>query len=358
MSNAPTHYPDTSATASAAASVTASANTTPSGSSGRRRFRAYMALTRLDRPIGIWLLMWPMLWALWFAAGGIPSIKVLIIFVLGTILTRSAGCAINDYADRNFDAHVARTSNRPLATGEIKPYEALVIAALLMLLAFALVLQTNTLTIRLSVVALVLAAIYPFAKRYTHLPQVVLGLAFSWAIPMAYAAQTNQLERITWLVFIASVLWAVAYDTEYSMADRDDDRKIGIKSTAILFGDTDIFMIGLIQFLVIMTMTLAGRLLELGFIYYAGLVIAACMVVYQLILIRKRQPKLCIRAFLNNHYLGMVIFIAIVLDYLFSHPGLSLLAVQLENSASLPLCSLPFEQALLPCMTPSYVNGA
>ncbi len=332
MSSAPTQYSDASTT-----------------QVGRGRIRAYLSLTRMDRPIGIWLLMWPMLWALWFAADGIPSLKVLVIFVLGTILTRSAGCAINDYADRNFDAHVARTSNRPLATGEIKPFEALLIAAVLMLLAFALVLQTNTLTIRLSVVALVLAAAYPFAKRYTHLPQIVLGMAFSWAIPMAYAAQSGQLERITWLVFIASVLWAVAYDTVYAMADRDDDLKIGIKSTAILFGDADIFMVGVIQVLVLLTLVLTGRLLELGVFYYCGLAVAACMVVYQLIIIRKRQPGPCIRAFLNNHYLGMTVFIAIVLDYLFSHPGLSLIATQIEQGASLPACDI---QALNNCYSP------
>lgn len=284
-----------------------------------------MALTRLDRPIGIWLLMWPMLWALWFAAGGIPSIKVLIIFVLGTVLTRSAGCAINDFADRNFDARVARTRNRPLATGELKAFEALLIAAVLMLLAFGLVLMTNLLTIQLSVVALLLAALYPFAKRYTHLPQLVLGLAFSWAIPMAYAAQSNQLDRITWLVFIASVLWAIAYDTEYAMADREDDLKIGIKSTAILFADADILMVGVIQALVLVTMVLTGQLLELGAIYYTSLVIAAFMAIYQLIIIRKRDPQKCIRAFLNNHYLGMTVFVGIVLDYLFHHPGLNAL---------------------------------
>lgn len=292
---------------------------------GRSRLRAYMALTRLDRPIGIWLLMWPMLWALWFAAGGIPSIKVLVIFVLGTVLTRSAGCAINDFADRKLDAHVARTSNRPLATGEIKAYEALLIAALMMLVAFGLVLMTNALTIKLSVVALVLAALYPFAKRYTHLPQLVLGIAFSWAIPMAYAAQSNQLERITWLVFTASVLWAIAYDTEYAMADREDDLKIGIKSTAILFGDADILMVGVVQALVLVTLVLTGQLLELGAIYYISLVIAALMAIYQLIIIRKRDPQNCIRAFLNNHYLGMTVFVGIVLDYLLRHPGLNAL---------------------------------
>lgn len=282
-----------------------------------------MALTRLDRPIGIWLLMWPMLWALWFAADGIPSTKVLVIFVLGTLLTRSAGCAINDYADRKFDAHVTRTRHRPLATGELHPAEALVIAALLMLLAFGLVLQTNALTIKLSFVALLLAAVYPFAKRYTHLPQIVLGMAFSWAIPMAWAAQSNQLERVTWLVFTASVLWAVAYDTEYAMADRDDDLKIGLKSTAILFGETDILMVGLIQGLVLLTLVLIGRILELGGLYYVGLGVALLMALHQLVMIRRRDPERCIRAFLNNHYLGMVVFIGIVLDYFFAHRSIT-----------------------------------
>lgn len=293
----------------------------PRGPQTRSRLRAYMALTRLDRPIGIWLLMWPMLWALWFAAGGIPSLKVLFIFVVGTVLTRSAGCAINDYADRDFDARVARTNTRPLATGELVPHEALLIAAVLMLLAFALVLQTNPLTIKLSFVALLLAAIYPFAKRYTHLPQLVLGMAFSWAIPMAYAAEINQLERVTWLVFTASVLWAVAYDTEYAMADREDDLKIGIRSTAILFGETDIAMVGAIQALVLVTLVLVGRVLELGSIYYLGLGLALLLVIYQLYLIRHREPAKCIRAFLNNHYLGMIVFIGIVLDYFLGHPA-------------------------------------
>jgi len=289
----------------------------------RSRLSAYIALTRLDRPIGIWLLMWPMLWALWFAAGGIPSIKVLVIFFLGCVLTRSAGCAINDYADRDFDANVARTKSRPIATGEVSPKEALAVAAVLMAVAFALVLLTNPLTIKLSFVALILAAVYPFAKRYTHLPQIVLGMAFSWAIPMAYAAEINQLERVTWLVFTASVLWAVAYDTVYAMADREDDLKIGIRSSAILFGEADIFMVGVVQALVLLTMVLVGRVLELGGIYYCGLVLASLLVIYQLYIIRNREPLQCIRAFLNNHYLGMIVFIGVVLDYLYEHPSVS-----------------------------------
>ena len=280
-----------------------------------------MALTRLDRPIGIWLLMWPMLWALWFAAGGPPSLDVLLIFLAGTVLTRSAGCAINDYADRDFDAHVERTLYRPLATGEIKPHEALIVAAVLMLLAFCLVLLTNKLTILMSFVALLLAAIYPFAKRFTDWPQLVLGLAFSWAIPMAYAAQTGAVPRDAWLVFLASVLWAIAYDTMYAMADREDDLRIGIKSTAILFGDIDIAMVAFIQTTVLATLLLCGNLIGLGLLFHTGLIIALVLVIYQLMLIRKREPSRCIQAFLNNHYLGMIVFIGIVLDYALAHPS-------------------------------------
>ncbi len=279
------------------------------------RMRSYIVLTRLDRPIGIWLLMWPMLWALWFAAEGIPSLRVLLIFVAGTVLTRSAGCAINDYADRNFDADVARTSQRPLATGAIKPGEALIVAAVLMMIAFVLVLFTNALTIKLSFAALALATLYPYAKRHTYFPQLVLGAAFSWAIPMAYTAQTGSTNQITWLVFAASVLWALAYDTMYAMADREDDIKIGIKSTAIFFGEMDIVMVAVVQAMVLGTMVLVGYLQQLGISYYLSLVVAAVLVLYQLHLIRDRLPANCIKAFLNNHYLGMAVFIGIVLDY-------------------------------------------
>ncbi len=285
----------------------------------RPGLKAFLALTRLDRPIGIWLLMWPMLWGLWFAAGGFPSLKVLVIFVLGTVLTRSAGCAINDYADRDFDAHVARTKNRPLATGEISPATALLCAAALMALAFVLVLLTNRLTIMLSFVALFLASIYPFAKRYTHFPQVVLGIAFSWAIPMAYAAQTGTIRADAWLVFLASVIWAVAYDTEYAMADREDDLKIGIKSTAILFGKADVAIVAVLLFSVLTILAICGYLLGLGLLYFASLLVAAVLIIYQIHLIKGRQPAACIRAFLNNHYLGMIVFIAIVADFMTGH---------------------------------------
>ncbi len=264
--------------------------------------------------------MWPMLWGLWFAAGGFPSVKILVIFVLGTVLTRSAGCAINDYADRDFDGHVARTQTRPLATGEISPHAALICAAALMVLAFLLVLLTNRLTIAMSFVALLLAAVYPFAKRYTHFPQVVLGIAFSWAIPMAYAAQTDTIRADAWLVFVISIIWAVAYDTEYAMADREDDKKIGIKSTAIYFGRADVAIVGLLQFIVLGLLALCGYLLGLGALYFSGLIPALALVCYQLLLIKNRQPADCVRAFLNNHYLGMIVFIAIVADYLAGHP--------------------------------------
>jgi len=223
--------------------------------------------------------------------------------------------------DRNFDAHVERTRYRPLATGEITPREALIVAALLMLMAFCLVLLTNRITILMSFVALLLAALYPFAKRFTDLPQLVLGLAFSWAIPMAYAAQTGTVTRDAWLVFLASVLWAIAYDTMYAMADREDDLRIGIKSTAILFGDLDIAMIAFIQITVLATLLLCGNFLELGLLFHSGLIIALFLVIYQLVLIRKREPSRCIQAFLNNHYLGMIVFIGIVLDYALAHPG-------------------------------------
>jgi len=279
---------------------------------------AYIALTRLNRPIGIYLLMWPMLWALWFAASSFPDPRLLFIFVLGTVLTRSAGCAVNDFADREIDLNVKRTSNRPLATGVISPLEALVVAGVLMLLAFGLVLLTDPLTIKLSFVALILAALYPFSKRFTYLPQLFLGAAFAWAIPMAFAAQSGELTRVTWLAFLAALLWAVAYDTQYAMADREDDIKIGVKSSAILFGDADIAIIATIQAMVLFALVLLGQTLDRGVIFYLGLALAALLFAYQTFLIRNREPERCIQAFLNNNYVGLIIFICIVLDYALS----------------------------------------
>lgn len=282
----------------------------------RQKLPALVSLTRLDRPIGIYLLMWPMLWAFWFAAEGIPTLSTLLIFVAGTALTRSAGCAINDYADRDFDGQVTRTRNRPLATGALQPKDALVTTAALMLLAFALVLMTNALTIKLSFVALLLAIVYPFTKRHTHYPQLVLGAAFACAVPMAFTAQINQLPTAAWILFIAAVVWAMAYDTLYAIADRADDLKIGIKSTAILFGRFDLLMVGLFQLIMLSLLVYVGILYERGMIFYLGLASAAGFAAYQLWLCRDREPHLCVKAFLNNNWLGMTVFVALVLDYL------------------------------------------
>lgn len=260
--------------------------------------------------------MWPMLWAFWFAADGAPHLPTLLIFIIGTVLTRSAGCAINDYADRDFDGHVTRTRNRPLATGALSATDALSATAVLMALAFALVLFTNTLTIKMSFVALFLAMLYPFTKRYTHFPQLALGAAFAWAVPMAFAAQINTVPGIGWWLFVAAVIWAMAYDTLYAMVDRDDDLKIGIKSTAILFGRSDLLIVGLLQAVVLLILTYIGLQQGRGGIYLAGLFCAAGFVVYQLWISRHREPAPCLRAFLNNNWLGMTVFVALVIDYI------------------------------------------
>lgn len=275
----------------------------------------FVALTRLNRPIGIYLLMWPMLWALWFAAKGIPRLDVLLIFILGTVLTRSAGCAINDYADRDFDAHVARTRERPLATGALSATDALLATALLLGLSFILVLFTNALTIKLSLAAAALAIAYPFAKRYTHWPQMVLGAAFGFAIPMAYAAQTNSVPAQAWYLYLAAILWALAYDTLYAMADREDDLKIGIKSTAILFGRHDLLIVGLLQGVVIVMLTIIGWQDGRGIVYFMSLLSAFGFIGYQIWIARERNPARCVEAFLNNNWLGMTVFAGLVLDY-------------------------------------------
>lgn len=277
--------------------------------------KPYLQLTRLDRPIGILLLLWPTLMALWIAAEGLPDIKLLVIFTLGVVLMRSAGCAINDYADRELDGDVWRTENRPLATGALKPWQAVATFVVLALLAFLLVLQLNTLTIALSLVALVLAFCYPFMKRYTYLPQLVLGMAFGWAIPMAFAAQTGSVPLIAWLLFIGNIIWTTVYDTFYAMADRADDVKAGIKSTAILFGDDDRLIQGILQGLFVLVMILTGQQLALGVVFYIGLVAVCGLFAYQQYLVRQRQPRACLQAFLNNNYVGAVLFIAVVLHY-------------------------------------------
>ena len=281
-----------------------------------QRLSAFIRLMRLDRPIGTWLLMWPTLWALWFAAEGTPDLKILMIFVLGVIFMRAAGCVINDFADRNFDGHVERTTNRPLATGEVSPREAIVLFILLCLSAFVLVLFTNPLTLMLTPAGLALAACYPFMKRYTHFPQVVLGAAFSWAIPMAFAAQTNSLPPALWLIFVANLVWTVAYDTAYAMEDRPDDLKIGIKSTAVLFGDYDRLVIGFLQASTLLLLATAGLAFERGLYFFLSLVLMAGLFVCQQWLISHRQRGPCLQAFLNNHYAGMLVFIGLVLDYL------------------------------------------
>ena len=275
----------------------------------------YAYLIRLDRPIGILLLLWPTLWALWIAAEGLPHIGVLIVFTLGVVFMRSAGCAINDYADRKVDGKVSRTKGRPIVSGKVTPKEALWVFITLTISSFCLVLFMNKLTIYLSFAGAALAASYPFMKRYHFLPQVHLGAAFGWAVPMAYAAQSNEITPIAWLLFLATVLWATAYDTMYAMADRDDDIKIGVKSTAILFGDADWVMIGIIQVMLIITLLMIGSRAELGMFYYLGVFIASLFAVYQQYLIMDRDPKMCIEAFLNNNWFGISVFTGIVLDY-------------------------------------------
>lgn len=281
------------------------------------RLQPYLRLTRLDRPIGILLLMWPTLSALWIAAEGLPDLRVLTVFILGVIIMRSAGCAINDFADREVDGDVWRTEGRPLATGELQARDALMVFVLLALTAFGLVLLLNTMTIVLSLVAVFLAATYPFMKRYTYLPQIYLGMAFGWAIPMAFTAQTGSLPIIAWLLFMANIIWTTVYDTFYAMADREDDLKIGVKSTAILFGDDDLVIQGILQVAYLIVMVLIGQQLQLSTVYYLGLAIVAGLFVYQQFLSHHREPKVCLRAFLNNNWVGLVIFASLVLHYLF-----------------------------------------
>jgi 4-hydroxybenzoate polyprenyltransferase len=294
-------------------------------SNGRRRAATtladYARLIRLDRPIGIWLLLWPALWALWLASRGHPNEHVFVVFALGALLMRSAGCAINDFADRRFDPHVARTEDRPLAAGRVSPAEALLIYAILSLLALALVLTLDRFTVELAVGGAALTIVYPFLKRFFPLPQVWLGAAFSWSIPMAFAAETGQVPRLAWLLFVAAVLWSAAYDTMYAMVDRDDDLKLGIKSAAILFGDADRWIIGTMQALVLYAFWLAGQQADLGRWFWIALFIGACLFGWQQWLLRAREPRDCFRAFLSNHWFGLAIFVGIALDYLFAKPG-------------------------------------
>ena len=278
----------------------------------------YAQLVRLDKPIGILLLLWPTLIALWIAAEGWPDPLVLFVFVTGVILMRSAGCAINDYADRHIDGQVERTKQRPLASGKITEKETLVVFASLSLIAFILVLFMNKLTIYMSIGGILLAASYPFMKRYHYLPQVHLGAAFGWSAPMAYTAQANEITIVTWLLFLATILWATAYDTMYAMVDYDDDIKIGVKSTAVLFGNQDKLIIGVIQVLLIFNLLLIGQRAELGNYYYLGVACASLFCLYQQYLIKDRKRELCFKAFLNNNWLGLVLFVCLLLDYQYS----------------------------------------
>jgi 4-hydroxybenzoate polyprenyltransferase len=279
------------------------------------RLREYALLMRLNRPIGIFLLLWPALWGLWFAARGWPGARLFAIFTLGTVLMRSAGCVINDYADRGFDPHVERTRDRPLAAGRVSTREALALFAVLCLAAFVLVLFTNPLTIALSVVGAALAASYPFLKRYTHLPQFYLGAAFGWSIVLAFAARTGDVPAPAWILFAANVCWSVAYDTAYAMVDRDDDLRIGVKSTAILFGRYDRLLIGLFHIATLILLAIAGHSTDLGLPYYAGLAAAVGFAVYQQYLIRERRRDGCFRAFLNNNYFGAAVFLGLLVNF-------------------------------------------
>ena len=280
------------------------------------KFKQYLLLIRLNRPIGIFLLLWPTLWGLWIASEGFPNTKILVVFLFGVFLIRSAGWILNDIIDKDFDKFVARTQNRPLASDKLSSIEAFIVAISLIFIAFLLVLTTNTLTVQLSFVAVILAGTYPFLKRHTYLPQFFLGLTFGWSIPMAFAATTNSIPKIAWLLLIANILWAVVYDTIYAMIDREDDLKIGIKSTAILFDDADIFIIGLIQSLVLIALIVIGQQASLNTIYYFSLIIGGCLFLYQLYLIRNRDQKKCMQAFLNNNWFGFVVFIGLFINYL------------------------------------------
>ncbi len=279
------------------------------------RLQQYALLMRLHRPIGIFLLLWPTLWALWIAGSGYPNVLVTTVFILGVIIMRSAGCVINDYADRHIDPHVRRTRERPLAAGRVSESETLTLFVILCLLAFGLVLLLNILTIALSIIGVMLAATYPFMKRYTHWPQVYLGIAFGWAIPMAYAAQTGNVPMLAWGLFLINVLWTVAYDTMYAMADREEDLIIGVKSTAILFGNADKAIVAGLQISVLLLLLWIGKEINFGAFYYLGVFMAACLAIYQQFLIKNREPARCFQAFLNNHWFGAMIFAGIAVDY-------------------------------------------
>jgi 4-hydroxybenzoate polyprenyltransferase len=282
----------------------------------KEKRQAYAELMRINKPIGTLLLLWPTLWALWIAAQGFPDLSVLIVFSAGVFLMRAAGCVINDFADRNIDGFVERTKNRPLPSGRATSTEAIVLFFILAIVSFLLVLTQNSLTIQLSFVGLLLAFAYPFMKRFTHLPQFVLGLAFSWAIPMAFAAQANALPGVVWIIFAVNIIWTIAYDTLYAMVDRDDDLKIGVKSTAILFADYDKLIIALLQLTSLLLLILLGWLEDLNWPYFIALLIVAGLFVRQQLQIKNRETTACFKAFLDNNYVGLVIFVGFFLGYL------------------------------------------
>jgi 4-hydroxybenzoate polyprenyltransferase len=281
-----------------------------------QRLTLYEKLMRLDKPIGILLLLWPTLWGLWLAAGGLPDMNILVIFLLGTVLMRSAGCVVNDYADRDFDPHVERTKNRPMATGKVRTKEALLLAAGLSLVAFLLILPLNRLTLELSVLGLFLAASYPFTKRFFAMPQAYLGVAFSFGIPMAFAAQTGGVPFIAWVLMAANLFWVIAYDTEYAMVDKVDDLKIGIRTSAITFGNFDVQGVMLCHAGFLGIMAAVGLMQGLGAVYYTGLAIALGLIIYQYRLIHDRDRARCFKAFLHNNWMGAAVFSGIALDYL------------------------------------------
>ncbi|WP_286234296.1 4-hydroxybenzoate octaprenyltransferase [Thalassotalea sediminis] len=282
----------------------------------QQKWQAVKQLTRIDKPIGTYLLLWPTMWAVWIASDGWPTLHMLVVFTLGVYIMRCAGCVINDFADRKVDGHVKRTAQRPLVSGAISEQEAISLFGFLIGSAFALVLTLSWYTISLSFVALLLAFSYPFMKRYTHFPQVVLGAAFSWGMIMAFSEATGKVPMVAWLLFVANLLWTVAYDTIYAMVDRDDDLKVGIKSTAVLFGQLDKKIIGMLQIATLLLLIVVGELLAFGWPYYLSLVIAAGFFCYQQMLIVNRQREACFKAFLNNHWVGLFVFIGIMIEHL------------------------------------------
>ena len=281
------------------------------------QLRNYAKLMRVDKPIGVWLLLWPTLWALWLAGEGHPDQGLFVVFVLGVFVMRSAGCVLNDYVDRKIDPYVERTRTRPIASGAVAPAEALILFVALALIAIGLATMLNRPARMLAIVAAGLTVAYPFIKRYISIPQFVLGAAFGWAVPMAFAAQTGRTPQLAWLVFGVALIWAVIYDTFYAMVDRDDDRKLGVKSTALLFGEVDLFVIAGLQILMLAALAFVGMRAELGFWYFLSVAVAACLMAYHQWLARDRQPAGCFSAFLHNHHIGLVIFVGIVLNYAF-----------------------------------------